>query len=93
MGEQLQEQEVDPIFLKVQELASGLLEIDPSVITDESAFAELDLDSLDMVEVVTELGDDTGVDVEQKEFRDELKKSETVGQLVHLFRTQAELLA
>ena len=61
---------------KVKELLAEHLDIDASTLTEETTFAELDVDSLDTVEILMEMEDEFGIEIKF----DEVGKS--VGELV-----------
>ena len=63
------------VFQAIAELIADRNEIDVKSITPESSFAELGIDSLDTVEMLMELEDRIGAEIELDE------KVETVGEL------------
>lgn len=64
------------VFEKVQEMLAKHLDVDPSTITMESTFEDLGVDSLDTVEMVMDLEESLGIELELEQ------KVESVGQLV-----------
>jgi len=67
------------IFLKLQEVLADSFRLDPSAITlDSHLFKDLDLDSIDAVELAIQLQDFTGRRVKAQEF----KEVRTVGDVV-----------
>lgn len=64
------------IFEAVAKLIAERNDCDPSEITRDTKFSDLGIDSLDTVEMLMELEDEIGVEVELDE------KVETVGELV-----------
>jgi acyl carrier protein len=68
-------------FEKFRTIAAGILEIDAEKITPEARWAEdLDADSLDLTELVMNLEDEFGIEVDDSE----LEGIETVGQAFDL---------
>ncbi len=69
----------DEIFKKLREVLAESFRLDPSKITLEShLFTDLDLDSIDAVELAIQLQDITGKRVKPQEFKD----VRTVGDVV-----------
>ena len=64
------------MFEKLKSYAARQLELDPSEITPDSTFESLGIDSLDVVEMIMDLEEDLGVDLELED------KLNTVGELV-----------
>ena len=64
------------VFEAIAELIAERNECDPSEITRESTFQDLGIDSLDTVEMLMDLGDQLGAEIELEE------PVETVGELV-----------
>lgn len=60
----------------VKKLLEENLSIDPETVTEESTLESLDLDSLDMVELISDLEDEEGIDFGEPE------GIETVGDIV-----------
>lgn len=65
---------------KIKEIIAEKIDIDPATITEESSFEDMEVDSLDMVEIVMDIEEefDISIDVE-----DDIK---TVGDLVALIQ-------
>ena len=68
------------VFEKVQQLMADLFDLDKSKITREAKFEDLDLTSLDAIDLVVELQQFTGKKVDE----DGLKRVRTVGDIVAL---------
>ena len=64
------------MFEKVRDMIVEKLDLDPEVVTMDSSFADLKIDSLDMVEIVMDLEEEFDIEIENNE---DLK---TVGDLV-----------
>ena len=47
---------------KLQDIISNYLDIDPKSITEESSFKDMEVDSLDMVELICDIEDQCEVD-------------------------------
>ncbi len=62
---------------KVKELLAEHLDIDASTITAETTFEDLDIDSLDTVEIMMEMEDEFGIEMQYQEV------GKTVGELVN----------
>lgn len=54
-------------FEKVRELLADHLEISTEEITEETTFADLDVDSLDTVEIMMEMEDEFGIEIKPAE--------------------------
>ena len=52
---------------KIIEVLANHLEMDPSEITEETTFAELGVDSLEAVEIMMEMEDELGVEINPQE--------------------------
>ncbi len=61
-----------------------ILNIDPSVITDDSLFIELDADSIDLIEVVGQVEAMMGIEISEQRFYD----LEHFGRLVELVESE-----
>ena len=72
------------IFEAIAELIAEHNDCDVSEITMDSTFKELGIDSLDTVEMLMNLEDELGIEVELTE------KVETVGELVAFIEANAE---
>ena len=59
---------------KVKELLAEHLEMDVAEITDETTFEELDVDSLDTVEIMMEMEDEFGVEIKPAEVGKSVKE-------------------
>lgn len=70
------------VFQAVAELLAERLECDAATITRESNFRELGIDSLDTVELLMDLEDKIGVEIELDQ------KVETVGDLVDFIESK-----
>ena len=67
---------------KLQDIISNYLDIDPKSITEESSFKDMEVDSLDMVEIVMEIEDAFGITI------DETAEIQTVGDIINLIQEQ-----
>ena len=67
---------------KLQDLISNYWDIDPKSITEESSFKDMEVDSLDMVEIVMEIEDAFGITI------DETAEIQTVGDIIKLIQEQ-----
>ena len=65
---------------KLQDIISNYLDIDPKSITEESSFKDMEVDSLDMVEIVMEIEDAFGITI------DETAEIQTVGDIIKLIQ-------
>lgn len=70
----------DVVFEKVQQLMADLFDLDKAKISRESKFEDLDLTSLDAIDLVVELQQFTGRKVDEEG----LKRVRTVGDIVAL---------
>lgn len=59
---------------KVKELLAEHLEIDTAEITDETTFEDLDIDSLDTVEIMMEMEDEFGIEIKAAEVGKSVKE-------------------
>lgn len=64
------------ILEKLKTLLADHCDVDPSEITDETTFESLGIDSLDTVEMVMEMEEELGIELELDE------KVETIGEMV-----------
>jgi len=55
------------MYEKLVSQAARVLDLDPSVITPDSTFESLGIDSLDIVELIMDLENDLGVELEMEE--------------------------
>ena len=69
---------------KVKELLADHLDIDEQTITEDTTFEDLDVDSLDTVEILMEMEDEFGIEIKF----DEVGKS--VGELVNYIDAKKE---
>ena len=51
----------------IKKLLEENLDVDPSTVTEDSTLESLDLDSLDMVELISDLEEEEGIDVGEPE--------------------------
>lgn len=59
---------------KVKELLAEHLEIDVAEINDETTFEDLDIDSLDTVEIMMEMEDEFGIEIKAAEVGKSVKE-------------------
>lgn len=59
---------------KVKELLASHLEIELDTITDESTFEDLGIDSLDAVEILMEMEDEFGIEIQASEMGHSVKE-------------------
>ncbi len=59
---------------KVKELLAEHLEMDVAEITDETTFEDLDIDSLDTVEIMMEMEDEFGIEIKAAEVGKSVKE-------------------
>ena len=69
-------------FEKIQNIIAEVLDIEPDDITEETTFEELEADSLDLFEIITQLEEEFGVEIPT----DEADKIKTVGDAVDQIR-------
>ena len=72
------------MFEKIQSYLSTQLDIDAEQITEDTTFESLGIDSLDMVEMLTELEEELGVELEMEE------KVSTVGELAEFIKKKID---
>ena len=72
------------MFEKIQAYLANQLDISPDDITPETTFESLGIDSLDTVEMVMDLEEQLGVDLELEE------KLTTVGELVEFVESKLD---
>ena len=72
------------IFEKIKALLADHTDVDVETITMDTPFSDLGIDSLDTVEMVMELEEDLGVELELEE------KVSTVGELVSFIESKME---
>ena len=51
----------------IKKLLEENLDVDPSTVTEDSTLESLDLDSLDMVELISDLEEEEGIDFDEPE--------------------------
>lgn len=66
----------------IQEIIAQYLNIDASTITEESSFKDMEVDSLDMVEIIMEIEDKFNVQITETE------GIETVGDIINLIQSK-----
>ncbi len=69
-------------FEKIQSIIAETLGVEPGDITEETTFEELDADSLDLFEIITELEEELGIEIPAEE-ADQIK---TVGDALEMIR-------
>ncbi len=69
-------------FEKIQSIIAETLGVEPEDITEETTFEELDADSLDLFEIITELEEELGIEIPTED-ADRIK---TVGDALELIR-------
>lgn len=72
-------------FEKIRDVISQALDVEPEEITEETAFEELDADSLDLFRILTELEDEFGIELPT----DQTDQIRTVGDVAGLIRNTA----
>lgn len=72
------------VFEKLKVILAEHSDVDPSEITEATTFESLGIDSLDTVEMVMEMEEDLGVELELDE------KVETVGDMVKFIESKLE---
>ena len=72
------------MFERIQSYLAAQLDIPSDDITRETTFESLGIDSLDTVEMVMDLEEELGVDLEMEE------KVNTVGELVHFIESKLD---
>ncbi len=65
-------------FEKIQSIIAETLGVEPEDITEETTFEELDADSLDLFEIITQLEEELGIEIPTEE----ADKIKTVGDAV-----------
>jgi acyl carrier protein len=71
---------MDELFEKFRSVASEVLSVEPDRIVESATFAELDADSLDLVELVRCLEDEYGIEIPDAE----LDGVDSIGKAYHL---------
>ena len=69
-------------FEKIQNIIAEVLDIEPDDITEETTFEELEADSLDLFEIITQLEETFGIEIPTEE----ADKIKTVGGAVNQIR-------
>lgn len=69
-------------FDKIQSIIANVLDVDANDITEETTFEELDADSLDLFQIITELEEEFGIEI-PTEAADQIR---TVGDAVEQIR-------
>ncbi|MCD7866283.1 MAG: acyl carrier protein [Clostridiales bacterium] len=69
-------------FEKIRDVIAEVLDAEPEEITEETAFTELDADSLDLFQILTELEDVFGVEI----LTEQIDQIRTVGDAADLIR-------
>lgn len=54
-------------FEKIQTIIAGVLDVEADDITEETTFEELDADSLDLFQIITEFEEEFGVEIPAEE--------------------------
>jgi acyl carrier protein len=69
-------------FEKIKAIIADKMDLDPNTITEQSSFKDLEMDSLDMVEIVMDVEDEFDITIETSE------GLETIADLIALIRSQ-----
>lgn len=69
-------------FEKIKAIIADKMDLDPNTITEQSSFKDLEMDSLDMVEIVMDVEDEFDLTIETSE------GLETIADLIELIRSQ-----
>ncbi|MBS6510853.1 MAG: acyl carrier protein [Clostridiales bacterium] len=69
-------------FEKIKAIIADKMDLDPEKITEQSSFKDLEMDSLDMVEIVMDVEDEFDITIETSE------GLETIADLIALIRSQ-----
>ncbi|MCD8364941.1 MAG: acyl carrier protein [Clostridiales bacterium] len=54
-------------FEKIQSIIAEALDVEPDDISEETTFAELDADSLDLFQIISELEEEFGIEIPTEE--------------------------
>ncbi len=73
-------------FEKIQSIIAETLGVEPEDITEETTFEELDADSLDLFEIITEMEEELGIEIPTED-ADRIK---TVGDALEMIRKTAQ---
>ena len=66
----------------IQEIISDYLDIDPSTITDTTSFKDMEIDSIDMMDIIMNIEDKFDIKI------DDTQGLETVGDLIKMIQTK-----
>ena len=69
-------------FEKIKAIIADKMDLDPDTITEQSSFKDLEMDSLDMLEIVMDMEDELDITIETSE------GLETIADLIELIRSQ-----
>ena len=69
-------------FEKIKAIIADKMDLDPNTITEQSSFKDLEMDSLDMVEIVMDVEDEFDITIETSE------GLETMADLIALIRSK-----
>ena len=69
-------------FEKIKAIIADKMDLDPEKITEQSSFKDLEMDSLDKVEIVMDVEDEFDITIETSE------GLETIADLIALIRSQ-----
>ena len=69
-------------FENIKAIIADKMDLDPEKITEQSSFKDLEMDSLDMVEIVMDVEDEFDITIETSE------GLETIADLIALIRSQ-----
>ncbi|MCD8148225.1 MAG: acyl carrier protein [Clostridiales bacterium] len=72
-------------FEKIQSIIAEALDVEPDDISEETTFAELDADSLDLFQIISELEEEFGIEIPAEE-ADQIR---TVGDAAELIRNSS----
>ncbi|MCD8332936.1 MAG: acyl carrier protein [Clostridiales bacterium] len=72
-------------FEKIQTIIAGVLDVEADDITEETTFEELDADSMDLLQIITELEEEFGIEIPAEE-ADQIR---TVGDAVQQIRNSS----
>ncbi|MCD7921529.1 MAG: acyl carrier protein [Clostridiales bacterium] len=75
-------------FEKIRNVIAEILDVEPDEITEEMALEELDADSLDLFQILTELEDVFGVEITTEE----TEQIRTAGDIANLIRNMVPKL-
>ncbi|MBR6134869.1 MAG: acyl carrier protein [Clostridia bacterium] len=66
----------------IQEIISEYLDIDPSTITETTSFKDMEIDSIDMMDIIMNIEDKFDIKI------DDTQGLETVGDLIKMIQTK-----